>query len=330
MHSKNKLHTKLFNEYYQLGANIFERLPKTRVDLDYFVYDETVPRMNPILNKGQYVPKEEHAALRECCQLGTLFVSREDRDVYMRYIVHQLDLLLMDDNLLEREIIDIFISAFTHRLEQFFLQPLQENLNLLREDIGVLVEYLQQDHYRIKGLIRRLDYRHTLLTHSINVMLLGLLLYMRKRKNACPRQEMQDIAEGLLLHDLGMTKIPGFVLEKEGPLQHMEMESVRQHPVIGLKLLKRLGVDSPITLHCVVDHHERLDGSGYPRKLHANQLGLAARVAAVADSFAAMISKRCHCHAKRVDESAHALARDTARYDEKISKSLLTYLLTGK
>lgn len=330
MKHKLQSHTKLFREYYQISTNFFDRLPRTRVDLDYFVYDESISRMQPKMRKGDFVPREIHGELEECCKLGTLFVSREDRSVYMQHIIHQLDLVLMDDNLLEKEITDIFIRAFNQRLESFFEQPLRSNLDLLREDIAVLVEYLLEDPYHIKALVRRISYEHTLVTHSISVMILGLLLYMRRRNHVCTRQDLQELAEGLLLHDLGMTKIPGFVLGKQGPLQHMEMESVRQHPLIGLRMLKKLGVDSHLTLHCVVDHHERLNGTGYPRSLYGDQIGQPARIAAVADSFAAMTSKRHHSDAKRVDDSAHNLARDLARYDEKISKSLLCFLLTGQ
>ncbi len=330
MSSKIKAHSKLYKEYYQLSSNIFERLPKTRVGLDYFIFDETVCRMKPRLKKGEFVPRDALGDLQEHCTHGTLFVSREDRAVYMEHIIHQLDLVLMDDNLLEKEITDIFIQAFTHRLNTFFQQPLRDNLDLLREDIGVLVEYLLEDPFRIKALIRRLNYTHTLVTHSINVMILGLLLYMRRKKHVFARQELQELAEGLILHDLGMTKIPGFVLGKEGTLQRMEMDSIRQHPVIGLRLLKKLHVDSHLTLHCVADHHERLNGCGYPRGLRGDQIGLAARVTAIADSFAAMTSNRRHKEARPIDDSAHSLARDTNRYDERLSKNLLCFLLTGK
>ncbi|MCE5284602.1 MAG: HD-GYP domain-containing protein [Pelosinus sp.] len=103
--------------------------------------------------------------------------------------------------------------------------------------------------------------------------------------------EQQRIHIGAHLHDIGKIGIPDAVLNKAGRLTEQEFAEIRQHPVIGAKIVGQVKV-----LHGVVDivrfHHERFDGKGYPEGLIGSGIPLGARIVAVADAFDAMISSR--------------------------------------
>jgi putative nucleotidyltransferase with HDIG domain len=93
------------------------------------------------------------------------------------------------------------------------------------------------------------------------------------------------------LHDIGKIGVHGSLLRKNGPLELEEREHVESHPVTGVDILTPL-LDDPVVLNIVRHHHERWDGRGYPDQLAGEDIPLAARIVAVADTFDAMTTAR--------------------------------------
>jgi HD-GYP domain-containing protein (c-di-GMP phosphodiesterase class II) len=122
---------------------------------------------------------------------------------------------------------------------------------------------------------------------------------------------LRAIATGGLLHDIGKLGVPDEILTKPGPLTESEFALVQEHPERGRKLLRELGGFEAAVLRLVLDHHERLDGSGYPRGLRGDELALDTRILAVCDVYDALISERVYRHAWS-HADALALLRDGA------------------
>jgi len=106
-----------------------------------------------------------------------------------------------------------------------------------------------------------------------------------------PKDKVDAIRIGALLHDIGKIAVPGEILNKPGKLNSIEMEIVRTHPLIGYNMLKNIDFPSEV-LHAVLQHHERLDGSGYPEGLKNGEISLSSKIVAVADVVEAMSSHR--------------------------------------
>ena len=96
---------------------------------------------------------------------------------------------------------------------------------------------------------------------------------------------------GGLLHDIGKLVVSEQVLRKAGPLEPIELDAIRRHPVAGAQLLEPIR-DARPALPCVLFHHERWDGNGYPLGRAGDEIPLEARVLAVADAFDAMTTPR--------------------------------------
>ena len=105
---------------------------------------------------------------------------------------------------------------------------------------------------------------------------------------------LRSLAIGGLLHDIGKLSVPEAILQKPGPLTDGEYWVIKQHPERGRDLLNELGGFDEAVRRLVLDHHERLDGSGYPRGLGADQLDLATRILAVCDVYDALVSRRAY------------------------------------
>jgi putative two-component system response regulator len=117
-------------------------------------------------------------------------------------------------------------------------------------------------------------------------------------------EELEAVAYGALLHDVGKIGVPGYLLRKEGPLSDDEWRLMRQHPEIGERICRPLTASrgmAPVIRH----HHERFDGRGYPDGLRGDQIPLGARIVAIADAYEAIVHGRPYQPAK-----SHELALD--------------------
>jgi HD-GYP domain-containing protein (c-di-GMP phosphodiesterase class II) len=125
--------------------------------------------------------------------------------------------------------------------------------------------------------------------HSLNVCIYTTMLGMSFGYN---REDLMTLGLGALLHDIGKTRINQALLHKPGKLTHDELEEMKTHTTLGFQILK----DEPnvplISAHCAFQHHERLDGSGYPRGLAGNKIHEYARWIGVVDSYDAMTTSR--------------------------------------
>jgi putative nucleotidyltransferase with HDIG domain len=109
-----------------------------------------------------------------------------------------------------------------------------------------------------------------------------------------PAATLRHLAIGGLLHDMGKLRVPQGVLGKPSALDPAEFALIKRHPQDGARLLADLGGFPPEVLDLVLDHHERLDGAGYPRSLAEPRLGLATRVLTVCDVYDALVSHRVY------------------------------------
>ena len=124
--------------------------------------------------------------------------------------------------------------------------------------------------------------------HSYRVCEVSMLL---AQSLGLGEKEIEELRVATLLHDLGKIGIPDVILKKPSALTEEEALIMRQHPVIGYDICKPLEL-SPGVLNVIRNHHERIDGTGYPDKLIGGDLTLQLRIVGVADAFDAMCSPR--------------------------------------
>jgi HD-GYP domain-containing protein (c-di-GMP phosphodiesterase class II) len=111
------------------------------------------------------------------------------------------------------------------------------------------------------------------------------------RKMSLPEERVEDLVIGALLHDVGKIGVPDHILCKPGRLTEEEYETMKRHPALGVEIVSPITALAP-ALPAINHHHERFDGNGYPDGLGGEDIPLAARVVAVADTFDAMIQDR--------------------------------------
>ncbi|GHV38554.1 metal-dependent phosphohydrolase [Spirochaetia bacterium] len=162
---------------------------------------------------------------------------------------------------------------------------------------------------------------HELAKSSINVAILTALTAQELR---LPNHRLMLITTAALLHDVGMLRIPKAILDKNGGLSNAELQRVQAHPVHTYKIISKEllypGEVGPIALQ----HHERWDGEGYPRKISGGDIDIGARIISVADAFEAMVSQKSYRNSMGGYQAMKSLLSDNGRrFDPAVLKAFI-------
>ncbi|MFW6173659.1 MAG: PAS domain S-box protein, partial [Elusimicrobiota bacterium] len=137
------------------------------------------------------------------------------------------------------------------------------------------------------------------------------------------------IKTAALLHDMGKIYVPSEILNKPGQLTKLEFEMIKRHPLYGYELLKDIEFDLPLALY-IKQHHERLDGSGYPDGLKNGEITLESQILAIADVIEAMTSHRPYRPALEYKEAFDEIRNNAGKlYNEKAVKVCLELFEEG-
>ena len=138
---------------------------------------------------------------------------------------------------------------------------------------------------------------------------------------------LRSLAIGGLLHDMGKLSVPDAILQKPGALDEDEFAQIKLHPQRGRELLSELGGFDETVQRLVLDHHERLDGRGYPRGLDGKDLDLETRILALCDVYDALVSPRVYRPAWTMDEALALIRSETGTaFDPQCVDALLEIL----
>ncbi len=189
----------------------------------------------------------------------------------------------------------------------------------LRDQVEKIIKMLSKQQEETVKMTRIRNDAGYILNHTLNMTLLSVHL---GRELDFSRRELLELGVGCMLHDIGMTAVPDRLLEKEGALTDKEFEVIQSHPLYKEELLEATEDLSYFARSVVLQHHERVDGSGYPEGLKNGEISKYARVAAVADSYEAMVSPRVYRDRKTSYEAMQIIIQDAGnKYWEEAVRS---------
>ncbi len=163
------------------------------------------------------------------------------------------------------------------------------DINSVKQNVRDLLPDMVRNNdvlMRLKQLEASDDYTFQ---HSLRVSMLASMI---GKWLGYSKSELYDICEAGLLFDIGKMKIPEFLLNKPDKLDEQEFEMVKKHPQLGYSVLLRTQGVSQDVKFAALQHHERMDGSGYPLRLRSGQIHEFAKIIMVCDVYDAMISDR--------------------------------------
>ena len=203
----------------------------------------------------------------------------------------------------------VSLRQYTRRTERMVkeLRVANQSLeHLLAENRGLLAAISRQHIATIRGLANAIDAKDPYTAgHTERVALYSAGI---AEALGLTEEQRRDLEHGALLHDIGKIGVSDAVLTKPGPLTDHEWAEMRRHPETACAILE--GIDLPPAVISVIrHHHENLDGTGYPDRLTAAEIGIEARIARVADAFDAMTSTRPYRRALTVGAARAELRR---------------------
>lgn len=188
----------------------------------------------------------------------------------------------------------------------------KKSLNVVED----LVDYLAESGDVNKSLFDIKTYDNYTFIHSLDTSIMTAFLALSLNIKG---ERLKELTTGAILHDVGKTKIPLNILNKAGALSQEEYEIIKKHTIYGEEILRESKVFSDITIKAVAQHHERIDGNGYPYGLRGNEISIYGKIVSISDVYDAIINDRCYRKKYNPNEAYEfILAGNCTKFDEEL------------
>jgi HD-GYP domain-containing protein (c-di-GMP phosphodiesterase class II) len=180
----------------------------------------------------------------------------------------------------------------------------KEDIRQIQEAVNPLIEGVFRNQEAVAALLRLKETGEYRYNHGVSMAVWAAIL---GRHIGLARGELEKLAVGCAMSDIGMTRLPPELLDQRDNLTEEQMRIVRAHPTMGADLVGNSeNVDFEI-IGIIENHHERHDGSGYPRGIEGATIPLLARIAGLVDTYDAMITARPYAKARTSHEATQEL-----------------------
>ena len=153
------------------------------------------------------------------------------------------------------------------------------------------MDFVLKEDDSVAHLINMTQFDFTTYNHSMNVGIFATGLTKALFANN-DKHNLEEIASGYFLHDIGKSGIPLNILRKPGPLDSEEWGIMKTHPTLGFDILTKFDKITPESQIIVVQHHERHNGTGYPNGVRGKKIHIYSKICCIADVFEALVAKR--------------------------------------
>jgi HD-GYP domain-containing protein (c-di-GMP phosphodiesterase class II) len=207
-------------------------------------------------------------------------------------------------------------------VEDLFDKPSEENINRSIKVVSSFVYVIMKDPKAYLLLTKLSSHDPYTLQHSVGCAVNSIIL--ARKKGIQSEQDLMDVGMGGLLHDLGKVKVKKEIINKNGPLDDLEWEEMRQHPQEGFAIVKDNPNISDLSKRAILEHHEDRNGTGYPFGIKGNDTHLFSKIVCIADVFNALTTNRTYAKA-RTPYDAFQFIRDKLAHkiDEDLFKQFV-------
>lgn len=164
---------------------------------------------------------------------------------------------------------------------------MKDSLNAIED----LVEHIIETDYVTEGLMDIRTYDDYTFVHCLDTCIMSTVIGVAAKMD---ETSIKELGVGAILHDIGKTKISSKIINKQQPLSQDEFAEIRKHPIYGSEILKKDYRISETIIDAVLQHHERVDGTGYPFGLKASSISKYAKVVCLCDTYDAVSNDRIY------------------------------------
>lgn len=184
-------------------------------------------------------------------------------------------------------------KASVDMMEQLLEFPNEANIKQAKQAIYKIADMAMNEPDTANHMLKLTAHDYQTYSHSVNVGFYATVLAKELYRNS-DAHNLQELAAGFFLHDIGKTAIATEVLNKSAKLQDIEWQHIKTHPYMGYKILQEANAIKEESKIIVLQHHENYDGTGYPNGLKARDIHEYARICSIADVFDALTTNRVY------------------------------------
>lgn len=259
----------------------------------------------------------------------TVYIHRDERERYRRYMRRHLAGALLDQEMPASEKAAVFYHSCCDIMRELIHERLPQGISNMHG--RALVSYARDAVAFLcteAGLARMgalMAHDYEVYSHGVHVFVYTVFML---KSLGLPASTIVQAGVGALLHDSGKETIDASILKKPGRLTPEEFLAIREHPARGVRLCRNLSL-SRLAEECILMHHEKLDGTGYPRGRTGADIPLHARVVSLADVYDALTSRRVYADAVKPFEALRIMRHEMAgSFDLELYKRFVM-LLSG-
>ncbi len=253
-----------------------------------------------------------------------LFIRKTDERKYLEYLKSNFQDIISDARIPPDEKAEVVYSATTSLVKELFQDPTPCNIEKAREFAYSLVDYIITEHSVADCLLKIAIHEYYTYTHAVNVAAVGTLF---AKKMGLEVDDLKHFCSGILLHDIGKTRISTDIINKKGKLTEDEFKKIKDHPDLGVAILKESGNIFKGEYITTIQHHENYDGTGYPYGLGKEEIHLCGKIARIIDVYDALTTHRSYAKAIRPFAALMEMKENMLNcFDEELFKEFICFL----
>ena len=259
-----------------------------------------------------------------------VFILRQDGDHYRALLEERVKTALQSDEIEDGQAAGLAYELSVYAMDEVCREPTPENMAQAGRDIQFTSDLIMERDQLLISLLEMTATEPGYHTHACNVatFALGLIKGLIDRGQ---KHNHTVLAVAFLFHDLGQVITLSELSSQQEPLTPGQRQELLKHPAAGAEMLREAEMLTPEAEICCMQHHERLDGSGYPLGLKGDQIHLYGRIIAIADVFDALTSDRPFRNRHTPVEAVEMMRRDMAgQFDDQLLALFILMFARGR
>ncbi len=316
------MNNNILPEYLPVDSNSLRTNTKIGCDLYLLINTDTDSRCVLYCRSDAVFDNDKREMLLEK-NISRLFIKNDDKRKYYKYLESNFQNFISDTNLSSNEKTKIVYGAATSLVKDLFNNPRSGNVQRTKTFAYNMVDYILKEGRSARGLLKIAIHEYYTYTHSVNVAAVGTLF---AKELGLGEKDLKHFCSGILLHDIGKTRINTKILNKKGKLTKEEFEKVKEHPELGVAILKEAGSSLTDEYTITLQHHENYDGTGYPHGLQKNEIHRYGRIARIIDVYDALTTNRPYAKAIRPFAALVEMKENMSNcFDEELFKEFIRF-----
>lgn len=309
-------------DFYFTEISIKKLHPDSTINFD--LYTKVDGKFILYKNRNLVIATDDIKRLQDG-MIEILYIHNKDKKNFKSYLETNIENFLNSADVPIKRKAEVLYESAINVVEDVFTNPRSgETIQRSKEMVGHTVDFILHAPDAFSNLLKIRKHDYYTYTHSVNVC--TFLVSLAQDMGITDKQTLKEVGEGGLLHDLGKSQVPSKIINKSGKLNKAEWEAMRQHPAYGVAIAKETRDISRVSLIIIGQHHEKLNGKGYPMGLSGDELNRYANMGSIVDVYDALTTNRSYSPARAPMEAAQILLSGKDEFHEKTLKQFIRML----